>query len=310
MFFLLANFVVWAQNRTMKIRFLPEKPARLLVLFGLLLAIVGGDALYRRWHPTFSCVTAHFTIQSSATPEQTKKVGEFVEILQATYKKTLPELVKADQTNAPLLQLKLFKDRTEFRRCHRGLGWAEAYYKYPCSHAYYSEEANPYQWMSHEVVHQLNREVSGLDLEKWCDEGIAEYFSTSIFRNGELRAGKVDHNTYPIWWLEDLALTGNLTNDIASTTIIPLRAIITDHGGPRMNTYFNLYYIHWWSLTHFLLESDNAKYRAGYVRLLQTEQTLENFEKEIGPVEQVQVEWYKYLRQQKWLLFRNRADRP
>ena len=292
----------------MKIRILPEKPARLLTLFGLLMAIVVGERIWRHWTPTFSLVTAHYTIQSSATPEQTKAVGSVVEGLYATYRTELPELAKTAPTN--LLQLKLFKNRDEFRRCNRSLGWAEAFYKYPCSHAYFSEESNPYQWMLHEAVHQLNAEVSGLGLARWADEGMAEYFSTSILRDGKLLAGKPDRNTYPMWWFEDLQLTGNITNDIAAKTFIPLRTIVADKGGPSMNEYFNLYYIHWWSLSHFLFHYEGAKYRSGYFRLLKEDQTVESFEKEIGPIDRVEKEWHGYLRQQKWLLFRQPADRP
>lgn len=53
--------------------------------------------------------------------------------------------------------------------------------------------------MLHESVHQLNQEVARLDLEKWLDEGLAEYFSTSRFISNRLAVGRVDLNTYPVW---------------------------------------------------------------------------------------------------------------
>lgn len=112
--------------------------------------------------------------------------------------------------------------------------------------------------MLHESVHQLNHEVSHLSLEKWLEEGLAEYFSTSRLESKELAVGRVDSNTYPVWWIDELATSPELAENIRNGSVIPLRAIITNHGGPTMNSHFNLYYLHWWTLTHFVFESPDA----------------------------------------------------
>lgn len=44
--------------------------------------------------------------------------------------------------------------------------------------------------------------------------------------------------------------------------MIPLRSIITNRGGPSMSSHFNLYYLHWWTLTHFIFESPQYRERA------------------------------------------------
>ena len=50
-------------------------------------------------------------------------------------------------------------------RVNPNLGWAEAFYREPYCRAYFSDrEVNPYHWMLHESVHQLNREVARLKL--------------------------------------------------------------------------------------------------------------------------------------------------
>ena len=283
----------------MKLRFMPAKPGRLLVLVAVLAALVVGEWWYRRWQPARTVNTAHYTIQSSASTGQTQEIGEVVEVLYEAYGKLFASFPQVRQPH-PKLQLKLFQDRDEFRRCHRGVGWMEAFYRYPCCHAYYSSsEVNPYHWMLHEAVHQLNREVARLELPQWMDEGLGEYFGTSLLRQGALNPGQVDRNTYPIWWLEDISLSGNLDTDLRHGEIIPLRCIISGTGGPKLDSSFNLYYVEWWSLTHFLFQFDGGKYREAYFRILQEGGTLASFEKNVGPVERIQTEWYGHLLDQK-----------
>jgi hypothetical protein len=191
--------------------------------------------------------------------------------------------------------VKLFKDRAEFRRVNPGLGWAEAFYREPYCRAYFSaEEANPYHWMLHESVHQLNHEVAGLNLAKWLEEGSAEYFSTSRIGTNGLAVGRIDPNTYPVWWLDELATEAKLEDNIRNGSVIPLRAIITNTGGPSLNRSFNLYYLHWWTLTHFLFES--PRYRDRALALVQRGGGIKAFEEILGPVDRVQVEWHAYVR--------------
>ena len=184
------------------------------------------------------------------------------------------------------------------RRVNPGLGWAEAFYRYPCCRAYYSDgEINPYHWMLHESTHQLNHEVAHLELAKWLEEGVAEYFSTSQIRSNELAVGQVDLNTYPVWWMDQIATSSNLTMNLANGSVIPMRAIITGNGGPSMDQQFNLYYLHWWTLTRFIFES--PAYRDRVVPLLQRGGGLASFEELIGPVDKVQIEWHDYVRRLK-----------
>jgi hypothetical protein len=283
----------------MKIRWLPEKPRRLLFLAAVLYLVVAGEWFYRRWHPLMDITTEHYLIHSSATLEQTREIGEVMESLQTAYLGVFGRFPGVAHPREKL-QLRLFRDRDEFRRCNRGLGWAEAFYKYPYCNAFYSAgEVNHYHWMTHEAVHQLNAEVAHFKIPQWLDEGLSEYFGCSQWRKGVFKVGQVDRNTYPIWWLEEMPLSGELTRDLKDGEVIPLRAVVTGHGGPRMNKYFNLYYIHWWSLCHFLMESSEGKYREGLFRVIQDGGTLESFERNIGPIDRIQEAWYAYLMEQR-----------
>ena len=184
------------------------------------------------------------------------------------------------------------------RQVNPGLGWAEAFYREPYCLAYFSAaEVNPYHWMLHESVHQLNHEVAHLALEKWLEEGVAEYFSTSRVISNRLALGRIDVNTYPVWWMELIATTPELGENLRNGSVIPLRSIITNQGGPSMNSRFNLYYLHWWTLTHFIFES--PQYRDRALALVQRGGGLEAFEQAIAPVNQVQTEWHTYVRRLK-----------
>ncbi len=267
---------------------------RWLIYLSVVLAVAAWKYMPRPWHPTQVIETSHHMIYSAATPPQTADMAHALELLYSAYSNRLG-VVSGCQHEHPRLQLKLYKDRAEMRRINPSLGWAEAFYREPYCRAYYSaDEINPYHWMLHESVHQLNHEVAHLKLAHWLEEGLAEYFSTSRLMADKLAVGQIDLNTYPVWWLDDLTTSTDLAENLKNGSAIPLRAVITDHGGPDMDTHFNLYYLHWWTLTYFLFESE--KYHDRALQLLQSGGQLEDFEKLIGPVEQVQAEWHDYVR--------------
>lgn len=149
--------------------------------------------------------------------------------------------------------------------------------------------------MLHEATHQLNRERSGLDLPEWLDEGIACYFGASRLQGDRLLPGMIDETAYPVWWLNDLKfkLTGKLQEDIATGKIIPLSTILSGNGGPPKDKEFNRYYIHWWTLIHFLFEYDNRQYREPTLKLIAEGGA--SFSEHLGNLEDIQREWYGYV---------------
>jgi hypothetical protein len=276
---------------------LKGRETRLLIYLLVLLGVVAWKFIPRPWHPSLTLEEPHHIIYSTATHQQTEETAQAMELLYNAYSNRFGSLPQF-QPRHPKLRVKLFKDRAELRRVNPGLGWAEAFYREPYCLAYYSaNEINPCHWMLHEATHQLNQEVAHLSLEKWLEEGLAEYFSTSRLTPAGLAVGRIDPNTYPVWWMDEIATSPDLAENLSNGSVIPLRCIITGHGGLGMNSHFNLYYLHWWTLTHFMFESPQHRERA--LALVQRGGGLDAFEQTIGPVEQVQSEWHAYVRRLK-----------
>jgi hypothetical protein len=246
----------------------------------------------------------HFTISSTARPEQAQLVAERVEALRTAFVEFFPGLRPPDRRH----QLALYRDRAEFQAHNTATPWAEAFYRAPVAHAYLDPGVpNPTHWMLHEVTHQLSRELAFHDKAKWSDEGLATYFSTSVIRDGRLVPGELDPGTYPLWWVRDLGLDADRRHAFAANRLVPLRALITDEGGPPIGQAVNAYYIGYWSLSHFLLHGEGGRHAAAYKRLVASGGGLEDFEREIGPVDELEARWYAYL-QARVLELRNRAD--
>jgi hypothetical protein len=240
--------------------------------------------------------TDHYRIHYTGTPEQAQRVGNVVEMLYSAYTSVFSPSAPAD---AGKLILVLYKDRTEFKRNNRSSAWAEAYYLPPACYAYFDTSAeNPYHWMLHEATHQLTRQLSGFRRNRWIDEGLASYFSTSRLGDNGLQAGATDAQAYPIWWLGHFQLSGDPARDAAAGKFIPLEVLLTGQGGPPVDAKFNLYYVDAWSLTHFLFHYASGKYAQAYRQFLAQGSTLDAFVSLIGPVEKIQAEWYAYLQAQ------------
>jgi hypothetical protein len=267
--------------------------------FKVIMAVAAGilvwDVSRRHWQPDLRRESAHYVVLSTASSADTEALLSVAESVHRTY----AELLKGG--NVPcrsdgVYQLRLYRDREEFKRSHRWIGWGEAFYRYPACHAYIGKDANPWHWMIHEEVHQLNREAADLDLAKWLDEGLACYISTSQRSQSGFVLGTVDRNAYPIWWLDTLGPTGDWEEDVRAGRMIPLEAIVSGDGGPDLSTHFNHYYIHWWSLVHFLLHGEEGRYRAAFFQLLKSGGDRNDFVRLVGSPESLEPQWYAHLR--------------
>lgn len=243
--------------------------------------------------------TAHYRIASTVDDMQTRQVADAVEALHAAYmgffRDATPRRAFAD--GGPL-QLTLYANRAQFRSYNRSFWWAEAYYRRPTCYAYFpAGEPNPYHWMLHEATHQLNTEVAGLTLPKWANEGLAAYFGTSRLHDGVLHPGRIDPDTYPVWTLGGLDLSGSLDRDVRRGRIIPLRALVTGVDAPPFERNLNLYYVEYWRLVHFLLHGDGGRHAAAFKRMLMEGGTPEAFERAFGPPERIELAWYADLRE-------------
>ena len=236
--------------------------------------------------------TPHYRVHYTGTLQQAKLIGSATEKLYAAYTSVFPP---QGVTASGKLMLVLYKDQAEFKQNNRSSPWAEAYYLHPACYAYFSPGPNPYHWMLHEGTHQLAREVSGFRRNRWIEEGLASYFSTSTLGDAGLQLGVVDSQAYPVWWLSSYRLTGNAARDAAAKQFVPIEVLLTGQGGPDVDSMFNVYYVDAWSLTHFLFHYENGKYARGYKQFLAQGAKPGDFELLIGPVKRVQDEWYRYL---------------
>lgn len=234
--------------------------------------------------------TAHYRIASTADPPLTQRVGEAVETLRQAYVTLLP----LDEARGARMNLVLYRSREEFRRFSAAPSWAEALYRRPDCHAYPGEGANPHHWMLHEAVHQLLVEGSGYRPARWADEGFAAYLGASRIVDGRLQPGTVSEAAYPIWWLEQYRLSGLFDADVDAGQVLPLGEVI-DSDAADVAGAVNLHYVHYWSLVHFLMHGEHGRYRDGFLRLLATAGTRSDFERLIGPLPAIQVQWYRHL---------------
>ncbi len=267
---------------------------RLALWLALLGGVVGFYFWRTWWRPDLTVRTPHYLIRSSATRQQTEAAGRALETLHAAYLELFSEFPHVAEEHEAL-EVCLYRDRRELHRCNPRLRWGEAVYKGGRCHAYYGEKKNRFHWLLHEAVHQLNHKVARLDPPKWIDEGLAEYFATSQYRDGNLHLGLPDRHAYPVWWLPGSNFCGDLKRDIRAERIIPLRNIITGRDGPDIDEKFNLYYIHWWSLSHFLMEGDGADRRSVYFAVIRDGGSLKAVRKHLGPVGELQSRWYDHL---------------
>ena len=245
--------------------------------------------------PAVRSETRHFAITADGGTVLVTEAGKASEALFRAY----GDLFQVPVQSTGRLgrhQIRLYATRDEFKAHSRSRPWAEAYYVDGVSHAYLDpSKPNPYHWLLHEVVHQLNRELTGYAKEQWLNEGLATYLGSSRYADGRLEPGVPDLETYPLWWLKRWELSGDFAADVQAQRVIPLRALITGQGGPPLDATVNAHYLGWWSLTHFLLHHDGGRYAAGYHQLVLHCGSLADFERHIGPIKRIEPEWYAYL---------------
>ncbi|MDB6035121.1 MAG: putative lipoprotein [Verrucomicrobiales bacterium] len=116
---------LWAKWKSVK-----PRQKRMYLYLAILLGVLGWKVIPRPWFPTVTLETAHHIVYSTATREQAQDTAQKMELLYQAYSNVFGTLPKF-QRGHPKLKVNLFKDRKEFRWINPGLGWAEAYYRFP-----------------------------------------------------------------------------------------------------------------------------------------------------------------------------------
>lgn len=252
----------------------------------------------------------HYVIESTAGSNLTRSALKKCELLHKTYDSYFDKLFKKAGKGSFMaylkskknfdpkrkMKLRLYRTRTEFKNASSlAPHWAEAYYLPPYCYQYIDNDAdNPWHWMMHEATHQLNTEHSGFRQTLWLEEGIATYFGTSLIDDDKILLGKLDPATYPVWWMDKFKEYDSLDQAVEKLGIIRLKHVVTGKGGPFLNRYFNLYYVHWFSIFHFLNHYNNEEYRASIPKLILKGGSAKAFEKYIGKFEDIEKKWYLY----------------
>jgi hypothetical protein len=238
--------------------------------------------------------TEHYAIASNATEQETAQVGEVVEALHAAYADFFAGALPP-RPDGMRHQLALYRDRADFQAHNTSRPWAEGFYVAPACHAYYDgARPNAVHWMLHEAAHQLDQEWGGFGRMPWIGEGLAAYFATSRLDDAGLHPGELEPDTYPLWWLGELHLSGDRQADFMARRLVPLRELI-EADAPQRRDDVNAYYIGYWSLAHYLLHGDGGRHAAAFRAMVADGGTLEDFERRVGPVEAVEQRWYAHL---------------
>ena len=157
-------------------RRLRAREIRMLFYLLVLLGVVAWKFVPRPWHPAFTFEAPHHLIYSSASRAQTADTAQTLELLYIAYSNRFGSL-DGFQRHRPSSRSNSSKIGPRSAESIPGLGWAEAFYRTPYCLAYYSaNEINPYHWMLHESVHQLNQEVAHLALGEVAGGRISRVF--------------------------------------------------------------------------------------------------------------------------------------
>jgi len=270
---------------------------RLLIYYVVVFSALGVFHWWFYWSPDFVRKSEHFVTESTADEAITDKAVKKAENIYRSYchfwNVTNDEQPKITDKH----KLRIYKSRLEFKSIHPTSGWAEAFYMPPTCYQYINRKAeNPYHWMKHEIIHQLHREVSSFKMKKWDNEGLACLFSTAKEIDGNIILGTIDSTTYPIWWIAKLNLTGDMKKDMRDKKIMKLKFIVEGKGGLNMDQHFNLYYIQWYSLVHFLVFGEDGKYRESFKKYVRNKSPIEEFEDYFGALDTIQKQWYDHLK--------------
>lgn len=237
--------------------------------------------------------TAHFAFLSTADRGLTTRAAVATEALFDAYVGFFGDVPAAVPAK---FKLRIYATRDEFQANNRSRPWAEAFYHQGVGHAYLDDSRpNPFHWLLHETVHQLNRELTGYAKEKWINEGLATYLASSRFAEGRLQPGVMDLDAYPLGWLRRWPLSGDWDADVRAGKVISLRALITGQGGPPLDASVNAHYLGYWSLSHFLMHHDGGRHAGAYRQMLRQGASLADFERLVGPLEEIEPQWYAYL---------------
>jgi hypothetical protein len=125
----------------------------------------------------------------------------------------------------------------------------------------------------------------------WLNEGLANYFGASKNVMGKIHMGKIDKNSM---------MAIGLQNFLKEGIFIHLKNIVSDKVDLNINRsdekQANFYYVGCWVLVHFLIHYQNGCYEQKFFELIKKGGGIPAFEKLIGPIDKIHIEWLEYIK--------------
>jgi hypothetical protein len=244
------------------------------------------------WDFELKLQTKHYLIYATTTEENAIAMGNIYESVYDTFTDYFSKYFKIPAMH-PVLKIKLFNTRDEFRKICKITSWAEGMYLPQegfCIQYFDVAAQNPYHWGLHEGVHQLCDEVLNVRFPTWLNEGIATYFSATKIRDNKLNLGEIDGNAYPVWWLKEFKdKLGGLKEFVVIT---PEQWSRAQNPNPQ--------YLICWTLTHFLFHYHDCKYKDGFLKYIEKAKSggvdLKTFESLVGNIDTITTEWIEYIK--------------
>ena len=272
------------------------KPShRRYVLYAVGVVLLGSAYLWRTWwSPTTRIETTHYRIDATADAAYANEAARIVEAFYSFY----AQLHGIPAQEHALLPVRLYASRAELHKVNLGLSrWAEGFYRAGVTHQYQETQGYfaPFDSLVHESVHQYHRLVADFTMPQWLDEGLACYMSSISYGDGRFDHGFVQDMAYPVFHIHALHLSGDVLADIKAGHIYPLEKIISDTRHADIDEHFNLYYVHWFSIVHFLMHGAEGQHRQKLLDYIKAGAAVDQFEQVFGPFQEIEAAWYQHL---------------
>jgi hypothetical protein len=237
----------------------------------------------------------HWTIYTDAPEDSGRAV---LKAAEALYDAFVGEFMGLLPMARRVHRAYVFKDKKHFlKEAKLPAAWAEGYYDYDRAAClcYYDpkNDKNPTHWFVHEGHHQLMNElvVKPENLAVWLSEGYACYFGSSRLKDGELKLGEVDPNTFPAFWRRRYGPDRYLGLEE-----------MADRVGPKLVEQKDPipFYMTAWMLVHYLLRGEGGKHREPFRRFVaqavRGRSDTAMFEKTVGKFADLQEGYSKFVR--------------
>lgn len=272
------------------------KPShRRYILYAIGLLLLGSAYIWRTWwSPSTTLDTTHYRIDATADAAYVQDAAHIVEAFYNYY----TELHAITPPEHDLLRVRLYASRAELHKVNIGLPrWAEGFYRAGVTHQYQENQGHfaNFDSLVHESVHQYHRLVADFSMPQWLDEGLACYMSSISHGDGRFDESFIQDMAYPIMHIHGMRLSGNKQADLKDGHIYALSHIIRDGRQSDIDQHFNRYYVHWFSIVHFLMRGADGRHRQALLDYIKAGAAIDQFEHVFGPLSELEEAWYQHL---------------